>query len=123
MHVRFEDETAADVDLSYLLDYGGVFEPLRDPAFFGRLRAGTEVGTIVWPNGADIAPETLYGYARRRAGAPRKPVAAPSRMATYGGRPGAPSSRRPQSPQRKARSEYGRSWIRTRDLFLIREAL
>ncbi len=30
VHVRFEDGTAADVDLSYLLDHGGVFEPLRD---------------------------------------------------------------------------------------------
>jgi Protein of unknown function (DUF2442) len=33
-HVRFEDGTTADVDLSYLLDYGGVFEPLRGPAYF-----------------------------------------------------------------------------------------
>jgi hypothetical protein len=31
VHVRAEDGTAADVDLGYLLDYGGVFEPLRDP--------------------------------------------------------------------------------------------
>jgi hypothetical protein len=31
------DDTTADVDLSYLLDYGGVFEPLRDPAYFARL--------------------------------------------------------------------------------------
>ncbi len=30
VRVRFEDGTAANVDLSYLLDYGGVFEPLRD---------------------------------------------------------------------------------------------
>ena len=69
VHVRFEDGTAADVDLSYLLEYGGVFEPLRDPAFFRRLRADAEGGTIVWPNDADIAPETLYGAARQRAAA------------------------------------------------------
>ena len=48
------------MDLGYLLDYGGVFEPLRDEAFFGKLRADAEAGTIVWPNGADVAPETLY---------------------------------------------------------------
>jgi Protein of unknown function (DUF2442) len=67
VHVRFADGTAADVDLSYLLDYGGVFEPLRDPAYFARLQADAEAGTIIWPNGADIAPETLYAHAQRRA--------------------------------------------------------
>ncbi len=67
VHVQFEDGTRADVDLSYLLDYGGVFEPLRDPAYFAQLRADTEAGTIVWPNDADIAPETLYAHARRHA--------------------------------------------------------
>lgn len=66
-HVRFADGTAADVDLSYLLDYGGVFEPLRDAAYFAHLRADTEAGTIVWPNSADIAHETLYAHAQRRA--------------------------------------------------------
>jgi len=69
VHVRFKDGLTADVDLSYLLDYGGVFEPLRDPAYFRQLRADPEAGTIVWPNEADIAPETLYAHARRRASA------------------------------------------------------
>ncbi len=68
-YVRFEDGTTAEVDLSYLLDYGGVFEPLRDPAYFAQLRADAEAGTIVWPNDADIAPETLYAHAQERAAA------------------------------------------------------
>lgn len=63
VHVRFEDGVAADVDLSYLLAYGGVFEPLRDLAYFRRLRTDAEAGTITWPNEADIAPETLYEQA------------------------------------------------------------
>ncbi len=67
VHVRFEDGTNADVDLSYLRDYGGVFEPLSDPAYFRQLRADSEAGTIVWPNQADIAPETLYAHAQQRA--------------------------------------------------------
>lgn len=67
VHVRFEDGTTADVDLSYLLEYGGVFEPLRDPAYFVQLRADVEAGTIVWPNDADIAPDTLYARAQQRA--------------------------------------------------------
>jgi hypothetical protein len=69
VHVRFEDGTTADVDLSYLLDYGGVFEPLRDPAYFAQLRTDAEAGTIIWPNNADIAPETLYARAQSRAAA------------------------------------------------------
>lgn len=70
VHLKFEDGTTADVDLSYLLDYGGVFELLRDADYFARLRADAEAGTIVWPNGADIAPETLYAHARRHAASP-----------------------------------------------------
>jgi hypothetical protein len=67
VQVRFADGLSADVDLSYLLDYGGVFELLRDPAYFRRLRADPEAGTIVWPNQADVAPETLYAKARLSA--------------------------------------------------------
>lgn len=66
VHVCFEDGLSADIDLSYLCDYGGVFEPLSDPTYFRRLRADNEAGTIVWPNQADIAPETLYAHAQRR---------------------------------------------------------
>jgi hypothetical protein len=65
VRVRFEDGISAEVDLAYLCDYGGVFEPLRDPDYFRQLRADREAGTIVWPNEADIAPETLYEHARR----------------------------------------------------------
>ena len=67
VRVRFEDGLTAEVDLSYLLDYGGVFEPLRDVEFFRQLRADPEAGTIVWPNDADIAPETVYEHAKREA--------------------------------------------------------
>ncbi len=66
VHVAFADGTRGDIDLSYPLDYGGVFEPLRDPEFFRSLRVDQEAGTIVWPNDADIAPETLYAAAQVR---------------------------------------------------------
>lgn len=64
--LRFKDGLVGDVDLSYLLEYGQVFEPLRDPEYFRRVRLDKVVGTIVWPNGADVAPETLYELARQR---------------------------------------------------------
>ena len=69
VRVRFDDGLTARVDLSYLLKYGGVFEPLRDLAYFRQLRADRDAATIVWPNEADIAPETLYLHAQRHAGA------------------------------------------------------
>ena len=64
VRVSFDDGLTTEVDLSYLLDYGGVFEPLRDIGYFRQLRADPEAGTIVWPNEADIAPETLYARAK-----------------------------------------------------------
>lgn len=72
VRLRFRDGTEGDVDLSYLRGRGPVFEPLRDPAYFRRLRVSRTLGTIVWPNDADVAPETLYAAARASA-APAAP--------------------------------------------------
>lgn len=66
VRLHFEDGVAGDVDLSFLRDYGGVFEPLRDSAYFARLSFDREGNTIAWPNEADIAPETLYRLASER---------------------------------------------------------
>ena len=65
VHLRFEDGLAADIDLSYLLDRGPVFEPLRDMEYFRKLRIEEFGTTIEWPNEADIAPETLYDHVQR----------------------------------------------------------
>jgi uncharacterized protein DUF2442 len=63
VRLQFSDGTTADVNLERLVGSGPVFEPLRDREYFARLRASREANTVVWPNGADIAPETLYAEA------------------------------------------------------------
>lgn len=59
LHLGFEDGAEGEIDFSGR-KWRGVFEPLRDPGYFGRVQLDRELGTIVWPNGADIAPETLH---------------------------------------------------------------
>jgi hypothetical protein len=61
--LRFEDGTTGEVDLRESLR-GPVFEPLRNLEYFKQVSVDAEIGTIVWPNGADIAPETLYRRVR-----------------------------------------------------------
>ena len=49
------------IDVEWLL-HGPIFDPIReDPEFFRMVRVDEECGTIVWPNGADIDPDVLYG--------------------------------------------------------------
>lgn len=60
VRLRFEDGVEGVVDLGPHLSFRGVFEPLRDPAYFAQLRVDPELGTVVWPNGADLDPNVLY---------------------------------------------------------------
>lgn len=57
--LRFGDGIEGEVDLEAEL-WGEIFEPLRDMAVFKKLRLDEELHTLVWPNGADFAPEFLY---------------------------------------------------------------
>ena len=58
LSLRFNDGSAKVVDLLPLLN-GPVFEPLRDEAYFAQGALDPVCGTVVWPNGADLAPEAL----------------------------------------------------------------
>jgi len=57
--VRFSDGAEGEVDLLPELS-GPVFEPLRDIGTFKRFRLHPELHTLVWENGADLAPEFLH---------------------------------------------------------------
>jgi len=57
--LKFNDDTEGAVDLSKEL-WGTVFEPLKDVKLFSQVKVDTELDTIVWPNGADLAPEFLH---------------------------------------------------------------
>jgi len=56
--VRLSDGTEGEVDLSKELE-GEVFGPLKDINKFKSIRVDPVVETIVWENGADLAPEFL----------------------------------------------------------------
>ena len=61
--VRFLDGTAGTGDLAQEL-WGPMFEPLTNPEVFNQARVDPELDTVVWPNGADLAPEFLYQVAQ-----------------------------------------------------------
>jgi Protein of unknown function (DUF2442) len=57
IHLTFDDSLQGTLDLQSWLE-GPVFELLKDQNYFQRFFV--DGGTVVWPNGADIAPEALY---------------------------------------------------------------
>jgi Protein of unknown function (DUF2442) len=61
--LRWSDGSQGEVDLAGEL-HGPIFEPLRDPAYFRSFTLSPEMHTIVWPNGADLAPEFLHERTR-----------------------------------------------------------
>jgi hypothetical protein len=61
--LRFADGVEGEVDLSRELE-GEVFEPLKDTEYFKSFRLHPELKTLVWPNGADFAPEFLRSAVR-----------------------------------------------------------
>ena len=59
LDLLFSNGARKRVNVYPLLD-GEVFEPLRDPVYFARVALDPVIGTVVWPNEADFAPESLH---------------------------------------------------------------
>jgi hypothetical protein len=59
LKLAFNDGIHKRVNLLPLLD-GPIFEPLHDPTYFARVVVDPVLGTVVWPNEADFAPEALH---------------------------------------------------------------
>jgi hypothetical protein len=62
LRLLFSDGTAGDIDFS-AEQWTGVLAPLNDPGYFAEVTVDQEAGTIVWPDGIDLAPEPLYEQA------------------------------------------------------------
>jgi len=64
VEVVFNNGQSGVADLADALT-GPVFTPLKDTSLFSQLSVDDELETIVWPNGADLAPEYAYFQAFR----------------------------------------------------------
>jgi Protein of unknown function (DUF2442) len=62
LRIMFSDGTVGDVDFS-AEQWTGVLAPLSDPAYLAQVTVDSEAGTLVWPDGIDLAPEPLYAQA------------------------------------------------------------
>jgi Protein of unknown function (DUF2442) len=63
LRIGFEDGTSQVIDFRPMLK-GEVFGALRDPDIFRQVQIDPEIHTLVWPNGADFDPATLYDWPR-----------------------------------------------------------
>jgi hypothetical protein len=61
--LRFQDGTEGEIDLESRL-WGPAFEPIKSLDQFRQFRVDPISRTLVWPNGADLAPETLHDLVR-----------------------------------------------------------
>ena len=66
LHLSFADGLTGEVEVLNRMR-GPVFEQARTPQGFARVLVDRETGTVTWPGGADLAPDTLYERVRTGA--------------------------------------------------------
>ncbi|MGD1861291.1 MAG: DUF2442 domain-containing protein [Leptolyngbyaceae cyanobacterium] len=62
LHIVFEDDVRGDLQISELIEFSGIFAPLQEPEFFAKVKVHPELGTVYWPNDADLDPDVLYSH-------------------------------------------------------------
>lgn len=68
LELSFDDGLRTTVDFEQrVLSRNGIWQPLHDVDYFKQARVDPDLQTIVWPNGADICPDVLYGLASGHA--------------------------------------------------------
>lgn len=60
LRVTFDDGVEGVVDVAEMIEFTGVFEPMRDLATFAQVEVHPELGTLCWTNGADLDSDVLY---------------------------------------------------------------
>jgi hypothetical protein len=60
LYIRFEDGLSGEIDISKLVPFEGIFANFKEHSYFATVRVDKDLGTIVWDNGADLAPDYLY---------------------------------------------------------------
>jgi hypothetical protein len=64
LHVTFADGLQSIVEMDRVIaSYTGIFANLINDSYFRQVRVDPTLGTVVWPNGADICPDVLYSFA------------------------------------------------------------
>lgn len=60
LQIAFEDGLEGTIDVAQLIHFDGIFAPLKEPEFFQQVTVSNDLGTLCWPNGADLDPDVLY---------------------------------------------------------------
>ena len=60
IELEFDNSRRGVVDLSSYIARGGVFSRFADREYFDAVELNRELGVLCWPDGVDIAPETIY---------------------------------------------------------------
>jgi hypothetical protein len=66
LRLTFADGISGEVEVLGRM-HGPIFDPLRTPDQFAKVVVDPTLGTVQWPNGADLAPDTLYERVRTGA--------------------------------------------------------
>jgi hypothetical protein len=61
MWLLFDDGVVRDVEYVPDESPGSLLKPLADPEYFAQVRVDSDSGTVVWPNGLDLAPKYPHG--------------------------------------------------------------